>query len=433
MEAKTLREIFDLYLACREVGGKVITKATFLPVKSIIYYIENKKNTAYLTQSLFDEWKNERKRQYSKMCVVSNFLFFANERGYLDIKCPRPVRCRKKKKTRLFDLPLAKSVISDMMTKFINWREKTSPLNNNYKYLLLRFNSYCKRNWPNAKELTNEMIDGWCQMNNHESAVTRNSRVFPIILFLDYAIAHGWKNITKPKSLPVIIKKGQTSHIFTQEELKKFFEICDNTEKYQRESVSEYRRRSLVMSVVFRFLYSTGMRLVDCVTLKRTDVNLQNGIVTFSTFNGRHQHSIAIHQSLMDLLTRYDHAMDSVMPDRKAFFPNRDKKNLTPSALERQFVRLWSKVSDTLARVRDFRVTYAVDNINSWDDDGMDWTIDLLHLSRAMGHTEMKTTQHYMALIPRFQKVLAQLSGKNLNNMLTNLNTFLDNEKENKQ
>ena len=429
MEKKTLREIFDLYVDYRIQTGMAVGKSSFQPVKSIIYFLEKKKGEKYLTQSLFKEWREDRKRTYSQLCVVRNFLYFANERGYFHIHCPKPVYERHPRK-RVLDRPLKRSAVSDMMTKFFKWRDKSIPLNDNYKYILIRFNNYCYDIFCSNKELTNEMVEQWAAQGETESAVTRNVRTSALNNFLEYAQSQGWTHINLVDKYPVIEKRGQKGHVFTHEELTQFFALIDAKERHQTEAVPEFKRRKLVTSVIFRFLYSTGMKLIDTVSLNREDVDFEKGLVSFDTFNGRRHQVVALAPSLLEQLKRYDAAMDKLMPGRKPLFPNRDKVTLKPNSVEKIFINTWYQMSDTRAKVSDFRLTFAIENINSWDYDGTEWTIQLLHLSRAMGHESMKITQNYLNMVPRYRDILTKLSGQNLSKLLPNLEELIDNEEE---
>jgi len=431
-EKMTLREIYEHYVQYRVERGKTITKDSFQTIKSLIYFIENRKHTGYLTQRLFNEWLKDKRRTYNALTVVNAFITYANEQGYIDIESSKPVYIGHPLK-KLFDQPLKKSVVSDMMTKFIEWKTKTIPLNNNYHYILIRFNNYCATNFPDAKELTQEMIDGWCEMNENEIAKTRNGRVYPIARFVDYAQAKGWNKIRRPSMLPEKPNIGRSgNHIFTKRELTDFFRLTNEIVRSSYEFVHDFKRRRLVVSVIFRLLYSTGMRLTDVLRLKRNDVDLDKGIISFYGYNNPNSKTrIAISYSLLDLLRKYDDAMDKFFPDRNIYFPNRKAKQLSKSAINKNFKKLWSQVSDTYACISDFRVTFAVENINKWDYDGTDWNIDLVHLSKAMGHVNTLITENYLTLVPRYQRLLAESSGKNLQNLIPDLDEFTDNEKEN--
>ena len=429
-QKKTLREILDIYIEKRRSEGKIITKDSYQPLKSIVYFIENKKGTPYLTQSLFKEWRDNRIRPYGAMTVVHAFLVYAREQGYMNIRCPMPKYVGIPKR-RLFDMPLEKSIVSEMMTKFFNWRKKSMPLNSNYHYTLIRFNNFCRDNYPDAQRLTQDMIESWAEKNDNESSKTRNRRLAPIALFIEYAQGHGWTGIQRPASLPEKKRVGRCEgHIFTSDEMERFFCLTNNLEKHAHETVRVYNRKRLVLSVLFRLLYSTGMRVLDVLRLKRDDVDLETGIITYDAYNNKNRKTkLALTESMHELMRKYDTAMDKVIPNRNAFFPNDWNGHLTSSAIVKHFRQLWAQVSDCKACLSDFRVTFAVEIIRSWEYDGTDWTIDMVNLSKAMGLCNTKVLQKYLTLVPRYQKKLSKLTGKNIEKLLPDINIY---EEENK-
>ena len=78
--------------------------------------------------------------------------------------------------------------------------------------------------------------------------------------------------------------------------------------------------RKLQCPVFFRLLYSSGMRTTEARYLKRADVDLEHGVVNIRKSKGYDQHYIALHDTMTELLVRYDEAMDKIQPERTYFF-----------------------------------------------------------------------------------------------------------------
>lgn len=72
--------------------------------------------------------------------------------------------------------------------------------------------------------------------------------------------------------------------------------------------------------VFFRLLLSTGMRTNEARLLDCEDVDLKNGIINIKHTKGWAQHRVALHLSIWELLKRYDHAVEQLLPKRKVFF-----------------------------------------------------------------------------------------------------------------
>ena len=186
----------------------------------------------------------------------------------------------------------------------------------------------------------------------------------------------------------------------------------------------------MTLSVILRFLYSTGLRTCEARLLTREDVDLQDGVVNISKSKGINQHRIALHPSLWDLLRQYDDAVTRYIPNRKAFFPNEFGDHFSRTWLPYHFSRLWTMFSDAKARIYDLRSNYAVTNINKWKYVGPEWFDKLLYLSRTMGHTTIKATAYYYNLVPLFADQLNELSGSGLTEILSDLTDHYTNEEE---
>ena len=52
------------------------------------------------------------------------------------------------------------------------------------------------------------------------------------------------------------------------------------------------------------------------------------------------------------------------------------------------------------------RHNYAVENINSWTDEGFGFDAKMLYLSKSMGHSVIESTKNYYSLVPRMADIL---------------------------
>ena len=92
----------------------------------------------------------------------------------------------------------------------------------------------------------------------------------------------------------------------------------------------------------------------------------------------------------------------------EVFLVNRKRilEPLTPDMLDYHFHKRWDKVSSAKAVPYDFRHNYAIENINSWIDEGYDFNDKFLYLSKSMGHTSLESTQYYYSLVPALAEVI---------------------------
>ena len=106
------------------------------------------------------------------------------------------------------------------------------------------------------KCITKELCDLWCRKRSHESVTNQASRISTMRVFCRYLNDMGVPAYIPPKG---ITKKTTRydAHIYTDEELKKFFAAVDKSQSVP----GECPYRSYVMPVFFRILYTSGMRV----------------------------------------------------------------------------------------------------------------------------------------------------------------------------
>lgn len=62
--------------------------------------------------------------------------------------------------------------------------------------------------------------------------------------------------------------------------------------------------------VLFRLLYSSGLRINEVRLLRTKDVDLNVGIIHVRHTKGYNEHIVALHQSMLKLIHQYDHLIE---------------------------------------------------------------------------------------------------------------------------
>lgn len=136
-----------------------------------------------------------------------------------------------------------------------------------YKYIteanhLLRFSAFTAEKYPNAIELTREIVLDWCSKKNYESQANQCSRASIIRQLAVYMDSIGMNAYILPKGYYPTEEK-YVPYIYTEDELERFFHETDKCHY-----VSECPQRHLIMPVFFRMLYSCGLRSSEARLLK---------------------------------------------------------------------------------------------------------------------------------------------------------------------
>ena len=363
----------------------------------------------------------------SRAAVIRSFLRYTNKNNLTVLILPTSLLNRRADRILISDIDLPPSVISDSLNRYISYRKASNAMGNSTLECLRFFNGYYATHHPEASTITENIINGWCDKRITESSESHNKRISPIRSFLRYANRRGWTNVKLPEFLPWS-KKQYTPYPFSFEQLQAFFKITDSVEHNMPVSDKVFEIRRIEIPVFYRLLYSTGMRTVEVRLLRCSDVDLKNGVININRSKGLDQHRIALHQTMWNLLIRYDKAMSALMPDRNYFFPNEYDEPYTRMWESYNFVRMWYLVSNDHARCYDFRSHYAVRNINSWKYTGPEWFDKLLYLSRSMGHRDISSTCYYYQLVPLFAEQLEALTAGEYHKLLPDLTNYLSDE-----
>lgn len=208
--------------------------------------------------------------------------------------------------------------------------------------------------------------------------------------------------------------------------MKTFFNECDkyfaNLRRHQGKKACQLL--SLEVPVYFRLLYSSGLRTCEARWLKRSDVDFDTGVVKVEKSKGGHQHRIVLHPTMLELMRKYDAAIDKIMPERIYLFPDQHGNCYSDKLSNYYFRKIWPKVSNERARAYDLRSNYAVMNISSWDLHGYEFSNKLMFLSRSMGHVNINSTYHYFHVTPMLTEKLKSLTNDGFSEMTPTPNEY---------
>ena len=185
--------------------------------------------------------------------------------------------------------------------------------------------------------------------------------------------------------------------------------------------------RAIEAPVLFRMLYSTGIRVNEIRWLHRDDVDLENGIIYVRRSKGYYERIIALHPAMTELLCKYDRLIRKEVPDTEIFFPNADGSMHNSAWIRVNFKALWYKYNPKPADgSREvvpyvFRHNYAIENIMSWDQRGYNADKKMVALSKSMGHRGIQSTQYYFHLVPRFADLLDEKEGASVSEIIPDI------------
>ena len=308
---------------------------------------------------------------------------------------------------------------------YIDYRAAYGYKTGSYNFII-SFLNWCSKNYPDDPYLRQEMLDRWRAKRpteNEESNANRASSLNKFLRFIHdrseerYTLHEGRRYPSRRE--PSLIDHDHALNFFRAvDELPVSVWRCGTIQK------SQVYLRALELPVLFRLMYSSGIRPNEARLLDRKDIDLEKGIIYLRHTKGYNERIIALHPSMTDLLKQYDKLIREAMPDVIPLFPNAKGSYPSPFWICINFKQLWYKYNpkpengekDVVSYA--FRHNYAIQNIMNWHQDGYNADKRLVALSRSMGHVSIQATQYYFHLVPRFADMLEDIEGDFVNNII---------------
>ena len=263
-------------------------------------------------------------------------------------------------------------------------------------YLLRHMDDFFKRYNLSSPDLTKIMVEDFVTHRDRESYKTQHMRMSLIRQFALFMNRIGFDFYVYPDEL-VPIAKTFTPYIFTHDEIERIMDVVDHLSNMPQ---SKYYH--LVYPMLFRMLYGCGLRINEALSLKKSDVDLVNGILKITKAKSGTR-LIPMSWSLTDYCRRYTENMGFDMFSEGYFYPSRDagKYHRTPVYVKfKQFMRLAGIFPEGSVgpRVHDIRHSYAVHALEKMVNDGQDVYCTLPILATYLGHRGIESTEKYLRL-----------------------------------
>ena len=290
-----------------------------------------------------------------------------------------------------------KSIIGHMITGYIEEMRAVG-----YKYikgasLLKQFDALAAKKHLHEKKLPKELVLSWTSKRLNEEDSTRSGRISTMRGLAKYMVRLGYKAYIYPATAVTINRYSYVPYIFSKEELKSIFTICDS---YPVSSSSP--NRHLILPLLLRILYGCGLRISEALNLKLGDIDLKQGTLFIRDTKFKKERIVPMAETLTKRCHQY---ADKVLAYRSCpsfFFPSPNGGSYSESTIYKLFRGILWKAgishSGKGPRLHDIRHSYSVYCLKKWVLNKGDLTNLLPYLSAYLGHTDLRGTQHYLRL-----------------------------------
>jgi integrase len=266
-----------------------------------------------------------------------------------------------------------------------------------------RFVSFLER--ERSSRITTALALRWAMAPQGVQRATWARRLSMVRQFATWLSAFDPETEVPPRRLILGRRRRNKPHIFTDAEVGRLMAEAARL----RSSVG---LRSLTYTTLIGLLASTGLRPGEALTLDRSDVDFENGILSIRQTKFGKSRFAPLDPSTREALQRYAQRRDAmcVEPRSPAFLLTERGTRVHGTTARRTFAMISSAIGlrppmvgrhcGRGPRLQDFRHSFATRRLVEWYRAGLDVERELPKLSTYLGHTEIGLTYWYIEAVP---------------------------------
>jgi len=286
-----------------------------------------------------------------------------------------------------------------------------------YKYtkcasLLKQFDALVAKKHLADTKIPKKLVLAWTKKRPNETESTRNGRISAVRGLARYMVRLGYGAYIYPACAVSIDRYSYVPYIFSKEELKRIFIICDG---YPVSDSSP--NRHLVISLLLRMLYGCGLRISEALNLKLDDIDFKQETLFIRNTKFNKERIVPMAKNLTERCRLYADKVHKYSTPGTFFFPSPYGGSYKSSTAYKLFRKVLWKAgishSGKGPRLHDLRYSHSVHCLKKWVLNKEDITNLLPYLSVYLGHNDLRGTQHYLRLTADlYPKIIASVEDK---------------------
>ena len=311
--------------------------------------------------------------------------------------------------TEYRDYPYS-SVLAPFIQDYVAEKRALGYIYNVKGYQLFRLDQYWNENGYKDAAFTPERLDAWMCSLPGESKSSQNSRIGAARGIARYLNTHGIKCY-----IPTLYvgKDQKQIHVMDKTELAEFFSAVDSYQPKTHKPCD--LRMANEYPIIFRLFYCCGMRNNEVCELRKTDIDLENGIVTIYDGKKHRDRLVYLPEDLLTLIRKYCRYLEKDLGVKSEWlFPGRFlKEHVLKTSIDRNFRDFWNKTEaskhcDKRPTPHSLRHGFVVDRINNWILAGIDINVMFVYLSKYLGHKDPDESFYYYHLVREAYDIIKQ-------------------------
>ena len=249
-----------------------------------------------------------------------------------------------------------------------------------------------------SNSLSQELIDAWWKRTPFEGGKTWYYRISIMKQLSSYFVARDMPCASPNVSSESFrIKSTFIPYIFTRDEIRCIFQAADAIVP------PAYRpNRGKAASLLFRMLYSCGLRIGEALNLTFQDVDMERNVIIVKEGKGNVDRYVPMSQELSNRCRIYGKDLIPAPTETDFFFSAPDGGKYSRAAISGMWSEILRKANipktDNGPRIHDLRHTFCVHCLKRWVDNGENVNSLLPVLSSYLGHVHLSSVNRYLRL-----------------------------------
>lgn len=268
----------------------------------------------------------------------------------------------------------------------------------NERNWILSFDRYISSKTDTRIPLTNEFLNEWLSRRPNEKTNTQSKRLnttkqlFRFLCKCNVCIEEIQLELRHTQS-------DYVPYIFSDEEIRRIFKATDH---YRQNNRSPFLH--LTVAISFRVIYGCGLRSSELVKLKKSDVDMEAGIIYIHDAKFNKARYVPFTSSLSKYMEKYMNERFAAHSPDDYFIAKTENRPYTTNEVHYWFMKVLYSAGIRHngkgygPRVHDLRHTFAVHSLRKCILEGREISAMLPILSAYLGHKDLRGTQNYLRL-----------------------------------
>jgi integrase len=297
-----------------------------------------------------------------------------------------------------------RSMLAPYFDSFLKMKDTMGYGLDKFRWIFLELDRFFLETGITDTHMTREHIVAWRKTRVNDKVRTLYDKYSVLSQFCRYMCHLGHEcyipRLPRQKDLDFI------PYVFTHEQMENIFRECDRLIM----PFANMKSALFTIPALIRFLYSSGVRVGEALSVKNTDVDYSHHWIIIRKTKNKMQRMVPINSSLEEVMKQYETyrnrmPIEGLWDKDRFFFVSAIGKPITKSTVYNWFRKVLVKCDiphigkNQGPRVHDIRHTCAVHSFEKMVESGIDIYCALPILSTFLGHKTIKATEKYVRMV----------------------------------